>query len=567
MKQLLTIIALLLIYSCSDSTPLQSSDAPTPDDLIAHSDEFKKEVIEVTDGIHVAVGFALANAILIEGENTNIIIDTTGTIETAQEVKEIFDDISPNPIESIIYTHNHADHTYGATVFAEESDPEIYAHSSTEEYLSRVIGILRPIISSRSNRMFGNALPKERVENNGIGPFLEIGRDGRKPGLLYPTKTFTDKLEFESGEVKIQLFHAPGETDDQLFVWLPEKRALFPGDNFYKTFPNLYTIRGTPYRDLAGWVNSIDMMRYLEPEYLVPSHTRPLKGKEKIYNILTTYRDGIQFVHDQTVRLMNLGFEPDEIAEKLILPKHLGDSPYLQEFYGSPAWSAKNVFSGYLGWFDGNPSSLKPLNQKDEAENIIKLVGDWSRLFNIAETSYLNGEYQWSLQLTDYLLRSKPNDANTRLLRQSNLIELGNLESNPNSRYYYLSSAAQLDVDYQENDILLPDIEVIKKYPIESMMDSLKVNVIPEKSIDKNIQLLFTFTDSNKAFSLFLRRGVLEVQPFLISGSSVQVSASEENFKAVLSGIKSLPVSLVNGTLQIEGSRADLLSFFSSLRN
>ena len=567
MKQLLTIIALLLIYSCSDSTPLQSSDAPTPDDLIAHSDEFKKEVIEVTDGIHVAVGFALANAILIEGENTNIIIDTTGTIETAQEVKEIFDDISPNPIESIIYTHNHADHTYGATVFAEESDPEIYAHSSTEEYLSRVIGILRPIISSRSNRMFGNALPKERVENNGIGPFLEIGRDGRKPGLLYPTKTFTDKLEFESGEVKIQLFHAPGETDDQLFVWLPEKRALFPGDNFYKTFPNLYTIRGTPYRDLAGWVNSIDMMRYLEPEYLVPSHTRPLEGKEKIYNILTTYRDGIQFVHDQTVRLMNLGFEPDEIAEKLILPKHLGDSPYLQEFYGSPAWSAKNVFSGYLGWFDGNPSSLKPLNQKDEAENIIKLVGDWSRLFNIAETSYLNGEYQWSLQLTDYLLRSKPNDANTRLLRQSNLIELGNLESNPNSRYYYLSSAAQLDVDYQENDILLPDIEVIKKYPIESMMDSLKVNVIPEKSIDKNIQLLFTFTDSNKAFSLFLRRGVLEVQPFLISGSSVQVSASEENFKAVLSGIKSLPVSLVNGTLQIEGSRADLLSFFSSLRN
>ena len=567
MKQLLTIIALLLIYSCSDSKPLQSSDAPTPDDLIAHSDEFKKEVIEVTDGIHVAVGFALANAILIEGENSNIIIDTTGTIETAQEVKEIFDDISPNPIESIIYTHNHADHTYGATVFAEESDPEIYAHSSTEEYLSRVIGILRPIISSRSNRMFGNALPKERVENNGIGPFLEIGRDGRKPGLLYPTKTFTDKLEFESGEVKIQLFHAPGETDDQLFVWLPEKRALFPGDNFYKTFPNLYTIRGTPYRDLAGWVNSIDMMRYLEPEYLVPSHTRPLKGKEKIYNILTTYRDGIQFVHDQTVRLMNLGFEPDEIAEKLILPKHLGDSPYLQEFYGSPAWSAKNVFSGYLGWFDGNPSSLKPLNQKDEAENIIKLVGDWSRLFNIAETSYLNGEYQWSLQLTDYLLRSKPNDANTRLLRQSNLIELGNLESNPNSRYYYLSSAAQLDVDYQENDILLPDIEVIKKYPIESMMDSLKVNVIPEKSIDKNIQLLFTFTDSNKAFSLFLRRGVLEVQPFLISGSSVQVSASEENFKAVLSGIKSLPVSLVNGTLQIEGSRADLLSFFSSLRN
>jgi alkyl sulfatase BDS1-like metallo-beta-lactamase superfamily hydrolase len=561
------LIILQLFVSCSETITLESSEPQTPKDLIAHSEEFKKELITVTDGVHVAVGYALANSILIEGENTNIIIDTTGTEETAREVKALFDAINPNPVESIIYTHNHADHTYGATVFAEGSSPDIYAHSTTEIYLSRVIGILRPIISSRSNRMFGNALPKEQVENNGIGPFLEIGRDGRKPGLLYPTKTFTDQIEFEAAGHKIQLFHAPGETNDQLFVWLPEKKALFPGDNFYKTFPNLYTIRGTPYRDLVGWVNSIDMMRYLEPEYLVPSHTRPIVGKEKINTLLTTYRDTIQFVHDQTVRLMNLGLDPNEIAEQLVLPKHLGDSPYLKEFYGTPAWSAKNVFSGYLGWFDGNPSTLKPLPLKDEAEKMIQLSGDWDSLFKVAEDAFLTDDFQWSLQLTDYLLRSRPDDQKTKLLRQSALEGLGSQESNPNSRYYYLSSAAQLDENYQENDILLPSLEVIQKYPIESMMETLKVNVIPEKSLNKNIQLLFTFTDSPKSFSLFLRRGVLEVQPFMITGSSVQIKSSENDLKAILSGIKSLPISLVNGSLKVEGSRADLLSFFSSLRN
>ena len=567
MRLLQLLIILQLFVSCSETITLESSEPQTPKDLIAHSEEFKKELITVTDGVHVAVGYALANSILIEGENTNIIIDTTGTEETAREVKALFDAINPNPVESIIYTHNHADHTYGATVFAEGSSPDIYAHSTTEIYLSRVIGILRPIISSRSNRMFGNALPKEQVENNGIGPFLEIGRDGRKPGLLYPTKTFTDQIEFEAAGHKIQLFHAPGETNDQLFVWLPEKKALFPGDNFYKTFPNLYTIRGTPYRDLVGWVNSIDMMRYLEPEYLVPSHTRPIVGKEKINTLLTSYRDAIQFVHDQTVRLMNLGLDPNEIAEQLVLPKHLGDSPYLKEFYGTPAWSAKNVFSGYLGWFDGNPSTLKPLPLKDEAEKMIQLSGDWDSLFKVAEDAFLTDDFQWSLQLTDYLLRSRPDDQKTKLLRQSALEGLGSQESNPNSRYYYLSSAAQLDENYQENDILLPSLEVIQKYPIESMMETLKVNVIPEKSLNKNIQLLFTFTDSPKSFSLFLRRGVLEVQPFMITGSSVQIKSSENDLKAILSGIKSLPISLVNGSLKVEGSRADLLSFFSSLRN
>ena len=567
MRLLQLLIILQLFVSCSETITLESSEPQTPKDLIAHTEEFKKELITVTDGVHVAVGYALANSILIEGEKTNIIIDTTGTEETAREVKALFDAINPNPVESIIYTHNHADHTYGATVFAEGSSPDIYAHSTTEIYLSRVIGILRPIISSRSNRMFGNALPKEQVENNGIGPFLEIGRDGRKPGLLYPTKTFTDQIEFEAAGHKIQLFHAPGETNDQLFVWLPEKKALFPGDNFYKTFPNLYTIRGTPYRDLVGWVNSIDMMRYLEPEYLVPSHTRPIVGKEKINTLLTTYRDAIQFVHDQTVRLMNLGLDSNEIAEQLVLPKHLGDSPYLKEFYGTPAWSAKNVFSGYLGWFDGNPSTLKPLPLKDEAEKMIQLSGDWDSLFKVAEDAFLTDDFQWSLQLTDYLLRSRPDDQKTKLLRQSALEGLGSQESNPNSRYYYLSSAAQLDENYQENDILLPSLEVIQKYPIESMMETLKVNVIPEKSLNKNIQLLFTFTDSPKSFSLFLRRGVLEVQPFMITGSSVQIKSSENDLKAILSGIKSLPISLVNGSLKVEGSRADLLSFFSSLRN
>ena len=567
MKFLFIIPLFLIIFSCSETTPIEAAKSPTPDELIAHTAEFKKEVIEVTEGVHVAIGYALANAILVEGENSNIIIDTTGTVETAREVKALFDAINSNPIEAIIYTHNHGDHTYGATVFAEDSNPDIYAHDSTEEYLSRVIGIIRPIISARSNRMFGNSLPRSEVENNGIGPFLEIGRDGRQPGLLYPTKTFSDKIKFEISGVKVELFHAPGETNDQLFVWLPEKKALFPGDNFYKTFPNLYTIRGTPYRDLAGWVNSIDMMRYLQPEFLIPSHTRPLVGQDNINKILTTYRDGIQFVHDQTVRLMNLGLGPNDIAETLVLPKHLGDSPYLKEFYGSPEWSAKNVFTGYLGWFNGNPSSLKPLPQIVEAENFIKLAGDWDSLFATAETAYSNGEFQWSLQLTDYLLKSKPDDTQAKLLRQSSLVALGNKESNPNSRYYYLSSAAELDKDYRPNDILLPNIEAIKKYPIESFMETLKVNVIPQKSIDKNIQLLFTFTNSTKSFSVFLRKGVLEIQPFMISGSSVQVTSTEEDLKSVLSGIKSLPIALVNGTLQVNGSRTDLLSFFSSLRN
>ncbi len=67
----------------------------------------------------------------------------------------------------------------------------------------------------------------------------------RTANVLRPNKTFLDALRTEICGVRVELVHAPGETNDQLFVWLPERGALMPGDNIYKAFPNLYSIRGT----------------------------------------------------------------------------------------------------------------------------------------------------------------------------------------------------------------------------------------------------------------------------------------------------------------------------------
>jgi alkyl sulfatase BDS1-like metallo-beta-lactamase superfamily hydrolase len=81
-------------------------------------------------------------------------------------------------------------------------------------------------------------------------------------------------------------------------------------------------------------------MRNLRAEYLVPSHTRPVSGEDTIYELITNYRDAIQFVHDQTIRFINKGLTPDEIiGNNLIqLPKNLQEHPYLQEFYGTVQW-------------------------------------------------------------------------------------------------------------------------------------------------------------------------------------------------------------------------------------
>ena len=121
------------------------------------------------------------------------------------------------------------------------------------------------------------------------------------PSIL-PTHAFHDKHTLEIAGVTLELIHAPGETDDQIVVFMKEGSLLCAADNFYEAFPNLYAIRGVPYRDPQKWVKSLILMRKLGAEILVPSHTLPVIGAAEVARRLQNYGDAISFVHDQTVR-------------------------------------------------------------------------------------------------------------------------------------------------------------------------------------------------------------------------------------------------------------------------
>ena len=47
-----------------------------------------------------------------------------------------------------------------------------------------------------------------------------------------------------------------------MYVWIPEKQAVMVGDNFYRSFANLYAIRGTKFRNPMEWVDSLDTVSY-----------------------------------------------------------------------------------------------------------------------------------------------------------------------------------------------------------------------------------------------------------------------------------------------------------------
>ncbi|MBN2179137.1 MAG: MBL fold metallo-hydrolase [Deltaproteobacteria bacterium] len=556
-------IMVTLLSACAITKPPEVMDLGAQPDLARHSEEFRKEIITVTDGVYVAVGYGLANAILIEGDDGVIIVDTLESVEAARPVKEAFNRITSKPVKAIIYTHNHADHIFGATVFAGDDNPDVYSHETTLYYIDRILSIIRPTIYRRSMRQFGTLLPEGGLINAGIGPRLVYDMT-KTTGLIRPNKTFSgERLDLEIAGVKLDLFLAPGETNDQIALWLPEKKTLLCADNYYKSFPNLYAIRGTAYRDVNLWVKSIDTMRALRPEYLVPGHTRPVTGADRIYETLTNYRDAIQFVHDQTIRHMNLGFTPDEIVERVKLPPHLAKLPYLHEYYGTVPWSVRAVYNGYIGWFDGNPSNLFPLPPRERAERFAEIAGGKEKILKEATKAVSDGEYQWALELTDYLLVLEPENQMARNCKARALRTLGERQIAATARNYYLTRALELEGTLFIGEQEIRDRDLVHSIPLTAIFNSMAVNLNAEKSADVERVVGFRFPDTGDTFTVHVRRGVAEIQPRLPENPDNTVTVNSLVWKEIVAGMRNPALALVKGDVSIEGGTFELVKFLA----
>ncbi|MCB9779704.1 MAG: MBL fold metallo-hydrolase [Alphaproteobacteria bacterium] len=562
-------LALLLLLACVPEEPPPAPPAPPPaaanPDLAAQAKLFERAVLEPVEGIYVAVGFGLANVIAIEAPDGLVIVDTTEGATPAAEALAALREHTDAPVVAVIYTHNHADHVMGAQVFVDAdadgpggSVPPVWAHSTTEARIDEVVSVLRDAISVRSQRMFGTALDAD-VGGDGIGMRLRF--DGSDVALVRPTNTVHDRRAVVLGGEPMELVHAPGETSDQIFVWLPRRKVLLPGDNVYQAFPNLYTIRGTPYRDVRAWVDSIDAMRDLGAEALVPSHTRPVVGADAVEDVLVHYRDAIQYVHDQTIRGVNAGRTPDELAATIALPAHLASHPWLAEHYGRVPWSVRGIYAGTIGWFSGDSAELEPLPPDERARRYAAAFAQDVPLPVQVQAALATGEYAWAAELATLWTRAEPDSQPARDALADALDGLAAGHVNANARNWYRTQAREL-----RGEIVLtaspprdaPDA-FVDALPLAAFMRGMGPRLRAEAVLDTDQIVAYHFTDVDEHWIMHVRHGVAEVRqrsPEQIAALAPQitVTTTARTWKRIAAG-KEKPIDAVAAReLEVDGS-------------
>ncbi len=438
------------------NTPIEEQ-TPQTQLMIERNNEFRKEIIQLADNVYTASGYDAANITMIIGDDGVILIDAGKFADNSAEVYKEFRKITDKPISGIIFTHGHGDHTQGAPAFLADNTPQIWAAESfgRENEFPTAAGFVNP----RGHRQNGMTLAPEVRINNGVAPLVYPGgkfvggeaqaAQAKSQYIPFDKAAITNfvsepKQTITISGITLELERTYGETADHLLIYYPEKRIIFPGDQFYKSFPNLYAIRGTEYRDVLKWIEALDTVLEYPAEAMAQGHTRPIVGREEVRRAVTNMRDAIKYTFDKTIEGMNLGMTPDELVEYAALPEPLASEPYLVQYYGRQEWAIRNIFNGYLGWFDGNATSLRPLLPTAEAERFVELAGGLKKVEKAIRTALKEADYQWAAELSDRLIALYPDNRTYKLLKADALNGLADNLETATGRNYYNTSANEL---------------------------------------------------------------------------------------------------------------------------
>ena len=385
------------------------------------------EAIGIADGTggDRAVATPASNTFMVTTAAGNVIIDTSLALAAAAH-KEALTAKSGAPVKAIILTHAHGDHTGGVNVWR-ASDTAIIAHKANPDFVA---------YQQRLSGFYGR---RNAAQFGGAASGLAAGRIAQTAPPV-PTRTFAERDTLTVGDVEFTLLHTPGETPDHLAVWIPQFKTAFIGDNYYESFPNLYTLRGTPPRWALDYVESLNKVLALEPELVLPSHGQPIRGRDEVKRRLTQYRDAILYVHDATVKGMNEGKDVFTLMREIRLPPALD----VGESYGKLTWSIRGIYEGYVGWFDGNPTTMYETSPREVYPEVVAMAGGPDAVAARAQALAATDPVR-ALALTDMALAADASHLRTLEVRLAILRALDRASKNSNERGWL--AAAIRDVE------------------------------------------------------------------------------------------------------------------------
>ncbi|MCE2573453.1 alkyl/aryl-sulfatase [Motilimonas eburnea] len=520
-------------------------------------------LFEVTDGIYQVRGYDLSNITFVKGDTGWIVFDPLISKETAKAALEFVNkQLGERPVVAVIYSHSHIDHFGGVRGIVDEADVKagkvqiIGSHGFTEHAVSENV-IAGNAMGRRAVYMYGALLPRNEFGgvNGGLGQTTSTG----EATLIEPTDIIEKTGEERTVDgVKMVFQYTPGsEAPTEINTWFPEKKALWMAENATNTMHNILTLRGAQVRDALKWssyLNETIEMWGDEVKVKFQSHHWPLWGQQAIVDDFKKQRDMYKYTHDQSVRLMNQGYNGEEISEMIKFPDELEKNWSTRGYYGTLRHNSRAVYQRYMGWYNGNPSDLNNLPPADVAKHYVEYMGGEKAILKKAEKDFSQGNYRWVAEVLKHVVFANPESKPGKMLLADTYEQLGyQAESGP-WRSVYLQGAYELRNGVPTaggTNTASPDI--IKNMPPQMLFDYLSVRINPEKAAGKQFSINVDFTDLDEQYTLSVENSVLNYTTKVSDKPNVALTLTKAKLDEIQLGQTTMEQAVVDGDVKIDG--------------
>lgn len=204
----------------------------------------------VTPGAPAPSEGVTANAGLVVGKDSALVIDTLFSAKAAERFLADVRKITDKPIKYAVNTHFHFDHAWGNSTFVKEG-ATVVAHEKAESNMAQSADWLA------HPEQFG--LTAGQLEGTAV---------------VHPAKTFADRLSLDLGDVTVELVYSgPTHTNDSITALISQDNVLFTGDLLF-TQCHPFLAHG----DMANWPKALNALAETTTATIIPGHG-PISSK------------------------------------------------------------------------------------------------------------------------------------------------------------------------------------------------------------------------------------------------------------------------------------------------
>jgi alkyl sulfatase BDS1-like metallo-beta-lactamase superfamily hydrolase len=351
------------------------------------------QVGDVAEGVRICGG--LGNALSVDVGDAILQLDSGDSPQMAAAMLTDLRAWRPDlPVTHLVYSHGHIGYNVGASTWLATANPA---------------GAPPPVVVAQQNVPAFIAAVQRFEGLAHLNLWIEFAIPDASPPIeiVQPTVTFDQGLTIRGTTREVQLLAIPSETPDALAVWIPDVGVLHGGAAVTPTLPN----SGEPtvvHADLDTWADSLERMDALGASRLVRGFGGTVDGTSAVHDVLSTMAAGLRWVSNTVADRMNQGWSLREIlTADLHDPESIFGKDYMHDAHGARTLLLHAAWDSFAGWWDRNPTSLRPAPLAEAATAVLSAV-EPETVLATARGLQAAGHTQLALHVIDLVALADP---------------------------------------------------------------------------------------------------------------------------------------------------------------